>query len=133
MYTRGKFIYFSIRLFNSGYMTLREISDLIKGNIICGENRIDEEVNVAFASDLMSDVLTLHADNLLLITGLSNIQTIRTAEMADISYILLVRNKRANNDIVALASENNQVIIETSYSMFRSCGILFKAGISAIY
>ena len=114
-------------------MILRDILKLLEGNVLCGESRLDEEVNVAFASDLMSDVLTLRTGNLLLITGLSNIQTIRTAEIADISYILLVRNKKANPAILELASENNQVIIETPYSMFRACGILYSSGLKAVF
>ena len=114
-------------------MKLNEICKILNGNVVCCENRLDDEVFVAFASDLMSDVLTLHTDNLLLITGLSNIQTIRTAEMADISYILLVRNRKANPEFIKLASENNQIIIETPYSMFRTCGLLFQAGIKPIY
>jgi len=114
-------------------MKLSEISELLNGNILSCKNRLNDEVYVAFASDLMSDVLTLHTDNLLLITGLSNIQTIRTAEMADINYILLVRNKKATPAFIKLASENNQIIIETSFSMFRVCGILYQAGIKAIY
>jgi predicted transcriptional regulator len=114
-------------------MILRDILKLLEGNVLCGEERLGDEVNIAFASDLMSDVLTLHTGNLLLITGLSNIQTIRTAEIADISYILLVRNKKANPAFIELASENNQVIIETPYSMFRACGILYKAGLKAVF
>jgi hypothetical protein len=48
-------------------------------------------VQCAFASDLMSDVLTLDCNGVLLVTGLCNMQTIRTAEMADVSCILFVR------------------------------------------
>jgi hypothetical protein len=34
--------------------------------------------------------------------------------MADIGYIILVRNKKASPDILKLARENNQVIIQRS-------------------
>ena len=114
-------------------MKISEILGILNGRVLCGENRLSDEISVAFASDLMSDVLTLPNGNIILITGLSNIQTIRTAEMADISYILLVRNKKASPEFIQLASENNQVIIETPFSMFRTCGLLFKAGINAVF
>jgi len=114
-------------------MILRDILKILNGNVLCGKNRLEEEVFVAFASDLMSDVLTLHTGNILLITGLSNIQTIRTAEIADINHIILVRNKKANPEFVELASENDQLIIETPYSMFRTCGLLYLGGLNAIY
>ena len=92
-----------------------------------------EEVDTGFASDLLSDVLTLQTSNLVLLTGLANVQTIRTAEMADIYYIVLVRGKKATPEILELARENNQVIIECNFSMFKSAGLLFNAGLKAVY
>jgi len=53
--------------------------------------------------------------------------------MADIHYIVLVRKKKASPEIIELARENNQVIIECEYSMFKSAGLLFKAGLKAVY
>ena len=49
---------------------------------------------------LMSDVLTVEADDAVLITGLANIQAIRTAEMADISCILFVRDKEITPNMI---------------------------------
>lgn len=114
-------------------MKLKDILEIIDGNVICGNDRLEEEVEAGFASDLMSDVLTLRINNLLLLTGLSNLQTIRTSEMADISYIVLVRKKKATPEIIELAKENNQVIIECPYSMFKTAGLLYKAGLKAVY
>ena len=114
-------------------MKLSRILEIVEGTIVCGADRLNEEVSMAFASDLMSDVLTLPTVNVLLITGLSNIQTIRTADMADINYVLLARGKKASPELIQLASEHNMVVIETPYSMFRTCGILYDAGLSAVY
>jgi len=87
----------------------------------------------AFASDLMSDVLTVEKDNLILITGLANLQTIRTAEMSDISCIIFARDKKIGNDIIDLAKENNIMLIESPHSVFHIAGELYKAGIKPIY
>lgn len=114
-------------------MKLRDILELLNGQVVCGNERLNEEVETGFASDLMSDVLTLQADNLILLTGLANVQTIRTAEMADVAYIIFVRRKKATAEIIELAKINNQVIIECDYSMFKSAGLLYKAGLKAIY
>ncbi len=114
-------------------MKLKDILEVLDGQVVCGKERLGDEVDAGFASDLMSDVLTLQTDNLILITGLANVQTVRTSEMADIHYIVLVRNKKATPEILELARENNQVIIECSYSMFRAAGLLFKAGLKAVY
>ena len=114
-------------------MKLLNILEILSGQVVCGKEHLHEEVDTGFASDLLSDVLTLQTNNLVLLTGLANLQTIRTAEMADIHYIVLVRKKKASPEIIELAKENNQVIIECNYSMFKSAGLLYKAGLRAIY
>lgn len=114
-------------------MKVSEIVKLLDGNMLCGEARSDYTIEVAFASDLMSDVLTLKNDHVLLITGLNNMQTIRTAEMSDINCIILARNKRASEDMIALARENEMILIECRYSVFKTCGLLFQAGVKPIF
>ena len=114
-------------------MTIREISSLIQGEILCGEAYLDQLQLYAFASDLMSDVLTIKIDNFMLITGLSNIQSIRTAEMSDVRCVLLVRGKEATKEMIELASESGIVLMRTPFSMFKTSGILFAAGISPVY
>ncbi len=114
-------------------MKVKDILRILDARIICGEEQKEYSINVAFASDLMSDVLTLINDNVLLITGLANIQTIRTAEMSDINSIVFVRNKKASREMIALAEESNIILIECRYSMFRTCGLLYQAGVKPIF
>lgn len=114
-------------------MKLSEIAKVLNAEVRCGSEHLDREITHVFASDLMSDVLTLDSANLLLLTGLTNIQTIRTSEMADITNIVLVRNKKAGEDMIQLAQENNMVMLECSYSMFKSCGLLYEAGLQPVY
>lgn len=113
-------------------MTLRKISQLINGQVYTGESRIDEEVTTACASDLMSDVLTLKSSPILL-TGLCNMQTVRTCDMACIDHIIIVRNKKPTEEMIELAQENNMVIIATEFSLFKVCGILYSAGIQPLF
>jgi predicted transcriptional regulator len=114
-------------------MKVWEIVDLIKGSVITGPDNMENTVDMAFASDLMSDVLTVKTDNLLLLTGLVNIQAIRTAEMSDISCIVFVRNKKVTEEMVRIATENKITIIQSPYSMFKVSGILFGAGIKPVF
>ena len=71
-------------------MKIQQIQQITEATIVCGTEQQDRVTTCAFASDLMSDVLTLDCSGVLLITGLCNLQTIRTAEMAEIAYILFV-------------------------------------------
>ena len=114
-------------------MKLREVVELLNAKVVSGEAHLDAEVEYVFASDLMSDVLTIETDNLLLITGLANLQTIRTAEMSDISKIIFARKKKATDEMIRLAAENDMILIECDYSMFKSSGILFKSGVKPVY
>lgn len=114
-------------------MEIQKIADLLNAKVICGNDHLNRPIKHAFASDLMSDVLTLDTDQLLLITGLCNLQTVRTAEMADIDMILFVRGKKVTPEMKSIAEENQMVMLECSYSMFRTIGILYSEGLSPVY
>lgn len=113
-------------------MKISEIIKLTNARVV-SEKREDKEIRRAFSSDLMSDVLTLDDGNILLITGLANIQLIRTAEMADIEVVLLARGKQATADMIQLANENGLVILESPFSLFRASGVLFSNGLKPLY
>ncbi len=81
----------------------------------------------------MSDVLKLEADHTLLITGLANLQAIRTAEMADISCIVFARGKKVTDEMVKLAKDNGMTVIRTPFSVYRTSGELYKAGLNPVY
>ena len=114
-------------------MKVKEIVELLDARLVCGEHLADHAIDVAFASDLMSDVLTLKNDNVLLITGLANVQTIRTAEMSDITCIIFARNKRVSDEMIELARDNDIVVVECRYTVFKTCGLLYQAGVQPIY
>lgn len=114
-------------------MVLRDLCALLDGVAVSGVHRLGEEVEYGFASDLMSDVLTLKEDNFVLITGLANIQAVRTAEMSDVSYMVLCRGKKATEDIIELGDENDMLIIESPYSLFKCAGLLWEAGLREVY
>jgi predicted transcriptional regulator len=114
-------------------MEINEIVKLLDAEVVCGHDRLHDKIASAFASDLMSDVLTLDTDKMMLITGLVNPQTIRTAEMADIACILFVRGKKVPIDMKTMACENNMVLLECKYSMFRTVGLLYSHGMNPVY
>lgn len=114
-------------------MKIREVVRLLDAKVVSGEFLLDSEAEFVFASDLMSDVLTIEKDNLLLITGLANLQTIRTSEMSDINKIIFVRKKKATDEMIQLAAENDMILIECDYSMFKTAGILYQSGLKPVY
>lgn len=114
-------------------MTITDIAKITDGRILSGEHTLSAKIEYAFSSDLMSDVLKVEKENVLLITGLANLQTIRTAEMSEINCIVFARNKKISSEIVSLAEENRIALIESPFSVFRISGELYKAGIKPLF
>jgi len=114
-------------------MEIKKIVEILNAKIVGCKEIEDINVEYGFSSDLMSDVLTLREDNILLITGLANIQSIRTAELSDIKAIVLVRNKKPNEAMIQMAKESNIALILCNYSMFKTSGLLFQEGLTPIY
>lgn len=114
-------------------MKIQEIVKVLEATVLCCPENLDQVIEFAFASDLMSDVLTIDNDGILLITGLANPQSIRTAEMLDINCILYVRNKMITAEMIELAQDKGITLLECHYSMFRASGILFDTGIKPVF
>jgi hypothetical protein len=114
-------------------MRINEILELTEARLVAGDP--DSLINIehAFSSDLMSDVLTLDNHHIILITGLANVQLIRTVEMADLPVVLLCRNKTATPEMIDLANENGTILLETPFSIFRVSGILYSNGLKPVF
>ena len=114
-------------------MKVQEIIALTNARVVTGNHTPTDEILRAYSSDLMSDVLTLDTDQLLLISGLANVQLIRTAEMAEITVILLVRGKKTTPEMIDMADKAGLVILESPFSLFRASGVLFTNGLFPVY
>jgi hypothetical protein len=77
----------------------------------------------------MSDVLAFSRAQSLLLTGLTTLQTVYTAEMADIRIICFVRGKMPDAETIALARSRNITLLNTKLPMFESCGKLYGRGL----
>jgi predicted transcriptional regulator len=110
-------------------MTLGAIQDLLHCEVLAGDHLLDADVDTVVASDAMSAVLASPHPHALLMTGLANIQSVRTALIAYISAILYVRGSRPNEATIKLATDKKIVLLTTGLGMFDSCGILYTRGI----
>lgn len=113
-------------------MNLKELSELINGKFLNQSEPSVKEIKGAFAADLMSDVLATIQPHAVLITGLCNPQVVRTAVMADVTAIILVRGKQPPQETIELADEESIPLISTPLGMFEVCGKLYVAGVSSL-
>ena len=110
-------------------MQISYLRDLLEAKVLCGEDRLEEDVTTVFASDMMSDVLACPDEIQCMLTGLMNSQVIRTADMMDIGLIVIVRGKCPPTDVVEMARQRDMVVLVTSCRMFSACGRLYAAGL----
>lgn len=113
-------------------MTLKEIKELLKAEVIIGEESLNEEITFAGGSDLMSDVLAFGKPGILLLTGLSNAQSVRTALIIDAKAIVYVRGKRPDKMGIEVARENGIPLLSTKFMMYTACGLLFSHGVPGV-
>ena len=113
-------------------MKIRELVSIIDGEVVYGENFLDNEVFTACGSDMMSDVLAYGQGQGLLLTGLLNQQVIRTAEMLDMRCIVFVRGKTPGEEVLDLAAEKGIAVACTPHGMFTASGLLYQAGLTGV-
>ncbi len=115
-------------------MKIKEIRKILEAEWVGDKaNRVDWntlEVLSCHASDLMSDVLTLSGVGSLLLTGLTNAQVIRVAEISDFAAVCFVRGKKPQAEAVQLAKEREIPLLVTPLSMYESSGRLYAKGLS---
>ena len=107
-------------------LSLAEVRDLLDADVIWCPNPASRIEGIV-AADLMSDVLVDSQPGVLLLTGLSTMQAIRTAAIADLAGVVFVHGKRPPADAVALAMQKNIPVMVTSRTLFAAAGVLFGA------
>ncbi len=113
-------------------MKLSEIKELLSCEEILGPGEEDKEISQVLSSDMMSDVLAFAEPGALLVTGLTNAQSVRTADMADAAAIVYIRGKKPDKMSLKLASELSIPLLATKLGMFQACGILYSKGLEGI-
>lgn len=110
-------------------MKISQICQILDADTLCCKELADTQVYSACGSDMMSDVLAFVKDHGILLTGLVNPQTVRTAVMMDMKGIVFVRGKKPDAAVISLAKESGIVLLTTDYRMYTACGLLYTAGL----
>lgn len=119
-------------------MRAKEIADILSAAPLTewSEDVMNREYSSVFATDLMSDALALIQNNeesTVLLTGLCNNQTLRTAEMLDVRFIVFVRGKFLQDADLEMAKSMGLNCIATDLTMYDACGKLYQKGLTGIY
>ena len=108
-------------------ITLKQAVEVLDAQVASGENLLNREVKMACGSDMMSDVLAYAKNKAVLLTGLLNIQVVRTADV--IAAIIFVRDKHPESDVLMAAKRKDIPVLYTKCTMFEACGRLYSLGL----
>lgn len=112
-------------------MKLKKVIKALNGELLTKDVNIDIDVKCAFGSDLISDILHCTKEPTLLLTGLTNPQVIRLADMIDLFGIVFVRGKRPTDEIIKMATERELPLILTKFTLYKTSGILYNSGLAS--
>jgi hypothetical protein len=113
-------------------MLLSEVIELLHCEELLSLDHAGQiQVAECFAADLMSEVLAFCGHGALLLTGLTNVQSVHTADVADLHAIVFVNGKRPEPEVLQLAKERRIPLLSTRLTMYEACGRLHAQGLRA--
>ena len=113
-------------------MRLSDIKETLRAEVIVGDDKLNIRARAGTASDLMSDMLTGPTNGAVLLTGLCNVQVVRTSVVAGVVAVILVRRKRPTPEMITQAREHGLPLLSTPFTMFSACGRLFDKGLRGV-
>jgi predicted transcriptional regulator len=113
-------------------MNLREIRDILECEVLTQGDDLSVDVHQVVASDGMSEILAFAKSRELMITGLTNIQSIRTADIAGVCAVVYCRGKRPDKRVIEFAEQKRIPVMITKMVMFDICGILYNKGLKGV-
>ncbi|GAB4493974.1 MAG: DRTGG domain-containing protein [Anaerolineales bacterium] len=113
-------------------MNVKELVKIVEGNVLNPQVSLNHELKGGCGADLMSDVLASVQPDAVLLTGLCNVQVVRTAQMADVRAIVFVRGKIPQAETINLATQEGIPLITSPFGMFELCGRLYQAGLHSL-
>ena len=102
-------------------MKLSEIKDTLDAEVLSGHDQMDMNIVGGGGADLMEDVLSAVAKGAVLLTGLTTEQVLRTAMIAGVAAIVIVRGKKPDSKMLEAAVSSGIPILRTQ--VFIVCGL----------
>lgn len=110
-------------------MKLVQIQQILEADVLVDAGKMDNEIELALSADLISDILLMRREQAMLLTGMTHIQLIKSAEICDMAAVVYVRGKRPGPEVIALAVRIGIPLLSSRLSMYEASGLLFSAGL----
>jgi hypothetical protein len=114
-------------------MNLAKIVEALGLQIRTGEKQVKEiEVKGGYASDMLSDVIANAREGYLWVTLQTHANILAVAKLKDIAAIVLVNNRKPDQDTLEKAEKEKIVVLESSLSAFDLVGKLYEMGVKGV-
>ena len=107
-------------------MKLNEIAEKLKLKVLTCEERLSNEVNSGYTSDLLSDVMANSEEGNLWITLQTHQNIIAVAKLKDLSGIVIVNSREPDADTIQKATQEGVPLLQTTEAAFVISGKLYQ-------
>ena len=107
-------------------MKVKDIAEKLKLNIFSGEDSLNTEVNGAYTSDLLSDVMGNAKADSLCITMPAHINIVAVASLKDLAAIIIVKGNKPDEDTLLQSKKEGISILGTDEQAFEISGKIYN-------
>lgn len=107
-------------------MKLNKIIEKLKLQVLTAQDKLDTEVSYGYTSDLLSDVIANSKEGNLWITLQTHQNIIAVAKLKDLAGIIIVNNRKPEEETLKKAEEENVPLITTEKTAFNISGKLYQ-------
>ncbi len=108
-------------------MNISKVAETLEGSVVAGDSASGREVGAVVASDLMSDVLLVDADEMLLLSSLASDQVLRTAHVVGAMGVVIHDSKPLPASMLAVSEQLGIPLVSSPLSKYESCVRIHQA------
>lgn len=105
---------------------LKKLIDDLGLTCVANENQLDREVNSAYVSDLLSDVMGKAQPQMLWVTSQIHKNIVAVASLIELSAIVIVNERKPDEEMLKLAQEEGVVVLTSDNPAFETAGLLYN-------
>ncbi|MFP4082304.1 MAG: serine kinase [Candidatus Aminicenantes bacterium] len=106
-------------------MRLKEIIEKLKLDVLTPQQELEAKVSGGYTSDLLSDVIANSKEGNLWITLQTHQNIIAVAKLRDLAGIIIVNNRKPDEDTLKKAQEEKVPLFTTGETSFKISGKLY--------
>jgi serine kinase of HPr protein (carbohydrate metabolism regulator) len=110
-------------------MTIREVVDNSRLEILAQHDGLDKEVTGGYASDLLSDVIANSRAGNLWVTLQTHRNIVAVATLKELAAVVLVNGRTPDPETLEKAREEKVILLGTRLPAFELVGRLYRMGI----